>query len=190
MGPYETISDRLEVFVRMSIPYSLLCFLFLLSVVSVPYPLSALLHAPLLLIAIYYWSIYRPALLPSWLVFGIGLVLDLLTGLPFLGFNAVLFLLCRLAVIDQRRFLTGQTFSVIWLGFCLLSVLFHLLQWMMFSALSMQIVPVSDFTSPLILGVFVFPLICLFLHLSHKALPPPIVRAKSRLGSQKSNMVL
>lgn len=190
MGPYETISDRLEFFARISIVYAVLIILFAFSVVSVPYPLEALLRAPILLMAIYYWCIYRPALLPSWLLFVIGLLFDLLSGMPFVGLSAFLFLLCRIALLDQRRFLTGQAFPMIWLGFTVLNAVFHFLYWLIFSLLSFQIAAISSLYSPFMLGILLFPLVYLSLYLSHKCLPAPVIRAKSRLGSQKANMTL
>ena len=92
MGPRHSFLDYLALAGRMLVPYSFLAALFILGVVSVPYPLSAFFKAPFLLMAIYYWSIYRPTLLPPLLVFFAGLALDFLTGMPP-GLSAVLFLL-------------------------------------------------------------------------------------------------
>ena len=190
MGPYTSIADRVELLSRMSVAYGFLAVLFLMSVIAVPYPLAVLFHAPLLLMAIYYWSIYRPSILPSWLVFAAGIMFDLLTGMPFLGLNAVLFLLARMAIKDQRRFLVGQSFVMVWFGFCILDTAFYGFQWGAFSALSMSWVPLKDFVPSLALGMVLFPLLYWFLHLTHKVLPAPVERAKSRLGSQKTDMPL
>ena len=171
MGPYDSLTDRLELIVRVFVPYSFLSVLFLLSIVSVPYPMAAFFKAPLLLMAIYYWSVYRPTLLPPWLVFVAGFLFDLLTGMPYLGLNAVLFLLCRIVVIDQRRYLTGQNFPIIWLGFGFLNIGFHTLQWLIYSVLSFQFMPVGDLGIIVILGMVVFPLIYAGLYMTHKVLP-------------------
>ena len=190
MGPYESLTDKMEFIARMLVPYAVLAMIFILSVVSVPYPLAVFFQAPLLLMAIYYWSVYRPTLLPPWLVFAIGLLLDLITGMPYLGLSAILFLLGRIVVVDQRRFLTGQSFMVIWMGFAALAALFHIFQWSMSCLLSLQWMPVRDFVSSYVLGIVLFPVLYLFLHLSHKILPAPISRSKTRIGSQKTDMTL
>ncbi len=171
MSQYETLSDRLELFTRLVIPYSVLIIAFLLVVVSVPQPLGVFFKSPLLVMIIYYWCVYRPSLLPAWVVFSIGLLFDLVTGVPYTGANAALFVLCRLAVIDQRRFLLGQGFAMVWLGFAIVVALYHILQWLLVSVLSFQFMPFSDFTAPLAVSIIMFPLIYLMLHITHKTLP-------------------
>ena len=190
MGPHESTTDKLEFLARMTVPYSLIAVLFLVSVIAVPYPLAVLFYAPFLLMAIYYWSIYRPTLLPPWLVFVVGMSFDVLTGMPFVGLNAILFLLTRIIITDQRRFLVGQSFIMVWFGFCILDIVFYALQWSAFSVLSMSWVPLSGLVPSLLLGMVLFPPLYLFLHLTHKVLPAPVERAKSRLGSQKHDMPL
>lgn len=190
MGPYYSLTDRFEFLVRMALPYGFMLLVFFLELVSVPYPLAAFFKGPLLLMIIYYWSVYRPSLIPPWLVFMAGLVFDLIAGAPYLGLSAILFLVCRMVVVDQRRFLTGQAFPMVWIGFGALNLAFHILQWGTFSALSGTWVPVREFGAPLFLGMVIFPLFYLLLHLTHKALPAEISRSKSRLGSQKTDMTL
>lgn len=183
MGPHLSFADYIERSARMSVPYSFMLLLFILSIVSVPYPLAAFFKAPLLLIVIYYWAVFRPTLLPPWLVFAVGLFYDILTGMPYMGTSALLFLLCRMAVVDQRRFLLGQGFAMLWFGFCLLDIAYHLLQWGTFSALSMQWLYAKDFISSLVLGFVLFPVVYLFLFLTHKIVPEPVSATKSRLGA-------
>lgn len=190
MGPYTSLKDRIDLLTRMAVPYALLAVIFLLSVVSVPYPLAIFFRAPLLLMAIYYWSVYRPTLIPPWLVFVLGLVFDLITGLPYLGSSAILFLIGRLVVVDQRRFLIAQPFSVIWMGFAALATAFYLFQWGLSCLLSLQRIPIHDFAISYILGIVIFPLLYLFLHFSHKILPAPIVRSKTRPGIRKPDISL
>lgn len=190
MGPYYSLTDRLELLVRMALPYGFMLLVFFLELVSVPYPLAAFFKAPLLLMIIYYWSVYRPTLLPPWLVFMGGLVFDIISGAPYLGLSAILFLVCRMVVVDQRRFLTGQAFPMVWIGFCALNIAFHLLQWGVFSALNLRWMPVQEFSASLLLGIVIFPLFYLLLHMTHKTLPAEISRSKSRLGSQNPDITL
>jgi len=72
------------------------------------------------LMAVYYWSIYRPDLLPAAVVFGIGLVQDVLSGTP-LGLFAMALVLVRGIVVSQRRVFLGKTFAVEWWGFFLIA---------------------------------------------------------------------
>lgn len=183
MAAHLSFADYIERAARLSVPYSFMAILFVLSIVSVPYPLAAFFKAPLLLIAIYYWGVFRPTLLPPLLVFVAGLLYDVLTGMPYLGLSAILFLLCRMAIVDQRRFLVGQGFAMLWFGFCIVDVAYHLLQWGIFSALNAQWLYAKDFVSSLVLGFVLFPVVYLFLFLTHKFLPAPSSVTQNRLGA-------
>ncbi|MCC6597610.1 MAG: rod shape-determining protein MreD [Alphaproteobacteria bacterium] len=171
MRPYLTWMDRFEFVWRAAMPYGLMTLLFILNVISVPYPLSILFKAPFFLMAVYYWSIYRPALVPPWMVFLSGLLLDLLSGLP-LGLNALLFVLCRWAAVDQRRYLTSQNFFIVWIGFAFLNVAYVLAQWFVFLLVYRHFYPFSEIGFSLALGTALFPAIYIFMHLSHKLLQP------------------
>lgn len=154
----------------MSVAYSVMLLLFLLNVISIPYPLSLLLNAPFILIIIYYWTIHRPGLVPVWLVFAAGLCVDILGGLP-IGLNALVFVLLRLFVVSQRRFLMGQGFTIIWLGFAMLNCAVHLVQWVVMSVLAWHILPIEPLFSPVFLGIAFFPIVSLLLHVTNKLLP-------------------
>ena len=76
---------------------------------------------PLLpLMAVYHWAVFRPRLLPAYAVFLIGILQDILTGAP-IGVNALVFLLVYGAVLSQKRFFTGKSFLILWLGFSLIA---------------------------------------------------------------------
>jgi len=170
MGPYLTFSDRIAMMARMVVPYAILFFLFMLNGIVIPPPLSFLFKAPFFLMAVYYWSIYRPTFMPPLVVFLAGICLDLLQGVP-LGCNALLFLLARMVVVDQRRFLVSQMFGTLWLGFSFLNALFLVFEWGLFSLLSFQFSPFPDFMKSLFFGIALFPLVYLVLHATHKILP-------------------
>jgi rod shape-determining protein MreD len=77
--------------------------------------------APLLALAgVYYWTIYRPELLPPVAVFIAGVVFDLLSGAP-LGVTPLLLLLARALVMSQRRFFVNRLFPFVWCGFTLVA---------------------------------------------------------------------
>ena len=117
MGYFSTWTERADAGVRLIAPYSVMAVLFVFNTVSLSFPKAASITAPLLLMAIYYWSIYRPALIPAWLVFTAGIMIDLLSGISTVGINALIFVLVHWVVTDQRRFLLGQSFLMIWIGF-------------------------------------------------------------------------
>jgi rod shape-determining protein MreD len=176
MGSYLTLTDRLFFAARMVLPYAVILLLLIMSVMSAPAPLSLIFKAPFFLMALYYWTIFRPSLLPVWLVFLIGLLLDILSGLP-LGLNAIIFIVCRIVILDQRRFLMSQSFFMNWLGFSILNSAYQVSQWLLFSLLALRWISFQDLWPPLVLGILFFPVISVVLHLTHKILPPHISQA-------------
>jgi rod shape-determining protein MreD len=189
MSPPLSIAEKLIVAARMVLPYSVLALLFFMELASAPYPFSAILRAPFFLMALYFWSIHRPGLIPPWLVFVSGLVLDLLSGVP-LGLNAMLFVLVRLLVVDQRRLFLAQSFVMMWLGFALVDLGYHLVQWALFSLLSLELIPLQDVGPGLFLGIVFFPLVSAVLYCVHRLLPGEDLQSKSGLGSQRKGMPL
>lgn len=155
---------------RLAVPYTLMIILFALNIVALPYPMSGTIKAPLTLMTLYYWSIYRPSLLPPVLVFLAGLAMDFLSGVP-VGLNAALLVALRWFVSDQRRFLTGQPFIVIWLGFSILNLLAEIVQWAIFGLTALSWPPIADFLPSVFLGFALFPAVCMLLSLTYKVLP-------------------
>lgn len=165
-----SFQQRLFLIAKYAIPY-LLCAAFLF-VNAYHIRIDALIAVklPLLLAAIYYWSLFRPALLPSWLVFLLGVGFDFLTGLP-LGLHALIFLLLQWLVRDQRLILTGQSFFAIWIGFSLVLSLVYISEWAVMAAAQGQALPVIFFIYDFFAGVFIFPLVFFILNNVHRLLP-------------------
>jgi rod shape-determining protein MreD len=172
MSLISTFGERLEAGIRTILPYSLMALLLLLNLVSVPMPMSGDVKAPLFLMALYYWSIYRPSLIPPWLAFLTGLVVDFLGGLP-IGLNASAFVLVQWIVSDQRRFLMGQSFVMLWFGFVVLSILVGFFQWLVFGLTQLQWTPFKPIIFSVGVGLASFPVVGLFLHWTHKILRAP-----------------
>jgi rod shape-determining protein MreD len=135
--------------------------------------MSSDVMAPLFLLGLYYWSIYRPTMIPPWLAFSAGIINDLVGGLP-VGLNACVYVLAQWIVSDQRRYLMGQSFVMIWLGFLVLSAGAALLEWLMFGLAAQHLIPLRPLVFSVGLGFACFPLVCLLLHWTHKILPVPI----------------
>ncbi|MHA1569846.1 MAG: rod shape-determining protein MreD [Alphaproteobacteria bacterium] len=89
------------------------------------------------LIAVYYWTIHRPDLLPAPAVFAVGLFVDLVSGVP-LGVNGLILLLVYAVVLAQRRFFHGKSFLVVWWGFSLVAAVSAMVIWLLLALLSGQ----------------------------------------------------
>lgn len=164
------VSGNFEKIARLSVPFIVMFALFILNIVFVSTPQLISVDIPLIMMVIYYWSIYRPTLVPPILVFLAGVFFDALSGWP-IGVSAFIFLLLRQSVSGQRLYLTGQPFIVIWLGFMGALTVALCLQWALFSLIFLHIAPILPSSLTLTASILMFPLVSFALHLSHKLLP-------------------
>ena len=170
MGYFSTWTESASGGVRLLAPYGLMAVLFLFGSFSFAFPAAGTVKAPFLLMAVYYWSIYRPSLVPPWFVFSIGILSDLAGGLP-LGLTALVFVAMRWILADQRKFLMGQSFSAVWIGFVILSAAAGAAQWIVFGLISGVFPSPRSLLVSTLFGVALFPAVCVALHLTYKLLP-------------------
>ena len=155
---------------RLLAPAALFVALFLLSVTALPLPHVGPVKPALLLMIVYYWSIYRPTIMPPWLCFSGGLLLDLISGLPP-GVNAALLTLVQMIVRDQRRFLMGQPYITIWAVFALVTALYLMGQWVLYGWVSDGFAPLTPVMVSLLATISLFPVVTLLLIAVHRILP-------------------
>lgn len=170
MNPFLSLSENFDHFLRHGITYLVITVFFLLDLISLSSVGAGLSNFPFFLINIYYWSLYRPAILPIWLTFIAGIITDIISGAP-LGLNAALFVFLRWAIAHQRLYLTSQTFVVMWLGFCVALAFSLIFQWFVISVIALTFSPIHDFGFAMLSGIAIFPLVVILLHLAHKILP-------------------
>lgn len=122
------------------------------------------------LMAIYYWELHRPDLLPVLAVFPIGLLQDALEGEP-LGVNAFVLVMVSWIVISQQRFFKGKPFLVVWWGFALVALLAAIARWGLISVLFGVAVSPWAIAFELILTVALYPVLTVAFTLAHRTLP-------------------
>jgi rod shape-determining protein MreD len=147
---------RLDIWTRLLTPFLLTLALVILNVVPLEIPgLSRV--APLMpLIAVYYWAVYKSELLPAYSVFIIGLLQDIFSGAP-IGIYTIVFLMVYGVVIWQHRFLFGKSFSIIWLGFSIVSAGAFLLTWVLISLWNLKFLDLQAVFFQYLLTVGIFP---------------------------------
>ena len=74
--------NRLDLVARSLSPMAITLLLVMVSVLPMHIPFFGTVSPVLSLMAVYYWSIFRPDLMPSFAVFGAGLFQDILSGTP------------------------------------------------------------------------------------------------------------
>jgi len=156
---------------RLSLPFFALLALFMLNVTALPLP-SAMggLKPQLVLMFVYYWAIYRPTLVPPVLCFALGLLMDILAGLP-LGMNALILLVVQWLVKDQRRFLMGQPYITIWAVFGLIAGLAASVQWALYGMARLHWAELMPLALGVTASLFLFPFVTMLLIAVHRVLP-------------------
>jgi rod shape-determining protein MreD len=86
--------------------------------------------ANLVLMGVFYWSVHRPDLLSPIGVFCIGLLQDILVGMPP-GMNAAVLLLVRTLAVSQSRVFRGRSFLILWWGFGIVAVASAFVVWVL-----------------------------------------------------------
>jgi rod shape-determining protein MreD len=106
--------------------------------------------------AVYFWTLYRPALMPPLAVFLLGVLSDLLTGAP-LGLHPLLLLLLHAVVLTQRRVLARQSFLLVWVVFATFASATLGLGWVLRALLAFRLLPVEPALYELALTVAIYP---------------------------------
>lgn len=162
----------METIVRLFIAYALLVLLFLLNLTAIPVPHAGLIKPQLVLMAVYYWAIFRPTLIPTWLCFIVGILLDILSGMPP-GLQAFVLVAVQSIVRDQRKFMMAQPFISIWAIFGFVATAAAMIQWALFGlANEMQWPALVPLGASVIVTMCLFPVVTLALLGTHRLLSP------------------
>ena len=129
---------------RLAATMPVLLTLLLILVGVLPFGIGGLGSVvPLLpVIAVFYWSVYRPDLLPFIATFMLGVVQDALAGTP-IGLSSLLLMLVQAVVISQRWFFLGKPFIILWWGFLLVASGAAAVMWLL-TALLFGVFPPLD----------------------------------------------
>jgi rod shape-determining protein MreD len=149
---------RLSLAIRGTVPLILALALVLLSVVAYGVPDLAVVTPSFGTMAVYYWAIYRPDLLPAPAAFLIGLAQDVLGGGPT-GLMALVLLLVHAVTVSQRRVFVGKSFLVGWWGFAIIASGAGLLTWLAAAAWFGALPPVAPSAYQTLLTIVLYPCI-------------------------------
>jgi rod shape-determining protein MreD len=130
----ETVLQRLDKLARNLTPLMTGLVLVMFSVLPLQIPYYGSVSPNLGVMAVFYWVVYRPDLMPPSAAFLTGLWQDVLVGSP-LGANAFILLVVHMALAAQRRFFQGKTFSVVWWAFAMITFMAAGLTWVLTMAL-------------------------------------------------------
>ncbi len=121
---------RLDGVARSIYPVFITILLIIAGMVPLNLPMASAIGPALPLVAVYYWTVHKPHLMPLWTVFLIGLLQDLLSGGP-IGVSIIMLLTVHAVITRQRRFFTSAAFTLIWSIFMLVAAGALTLGWLL-----------------------------------------------------------
>jgi rod shape-determining protein MreD len=162
------LTQRIDLAARHVLPVTLTLILLLVSLLPLKLPGLASIMPPLALMGVFYWGVYRPDLLNGLSAFAIGVVYDLLSGLP-LGVSALIMLLVHGFAQTRRRSFLSHGFLVVWTGFTLASAGATLIAWLLVSILAGSATDANSAFIQFLLSALLFPLAARLMGLAHQA---------------------
>jgi len=152
------IWQRLENGLRAAVPLLLTLLLALLSAVPLGVPGLGPVMPFLPAIAVFYWALYRPDLMPLTATFVVGLVHDGLSGAPF-GLAALILVALQGVAGSQRKFFHAKGLGVTWLGFALVAAGASALGWVAASAYYFAVLDTTPVLVQFALTVAAYPFV-------------------------------
>ena len=146
--------------------------LLLVSAAPLGLPGQAELQATVALSGVFFWSLFRPASMPAWVVFAIGLLVDLIGFAP-LGVGVLTLLATHGFAARARRVLVRQGFVVVWLAFAVAACGAAALAWALTSLLDLRLLPPAPGVFQAALSAGLYPLLAMLLTRAHQTLAEP-----------------
>lgn len=129
--------------------------------------------APLFTLAVlFYWALFEPALLTPASTFGMGVLFDLLSGMPA-GHSATAFLGARLLLGPGQPYLRAQPFAVVWFCFALAAAVVEALRWLLACLWWQHLFDPAPVFDEYLLTLLSWPAVCYLLSRVRSALPRP-----------------
>jgi len=160
---------RLDYIARHSTPFLITTALVIITQVPLRLPNIAPVTLGLGLIAVYYWALHQPEMLPAVAVFFVGLLQDMLAGTP-IGLGAFSLLCAYGIVVSQRRFFHGKSFLVVWWGFTMTAIAVGVLRWGLVSMMEGEMVLFGPTMIEFLLTVTLYPVFGYVFVLVHRSL--------------------
>lgn len=162
-----TFAQRLDLWARRLIPVVMTLLLLLLGAVPLGVPYLGSVTPAYTLMAVFYWAVYRPDLLPLGMVFVIGVLEDALSGLP-LGVGALALLFVYGTALGQRRTFLKRPFYIAWIGFAILAAMAALLVWLLIAVLNGSMIGIQPAMFQYAITVALFPCLAILFVAAHR----------------------
>ena len=167
------IWQNLDTAARRLVPVSTVFLLILIGALPVQIPHYGAVAPMLSLCGVVYWTLSRPQLMPASIAFVLGLIQDIV-GMSPMGLHALLYVVAWAMVDQQRKFLYGRPFILLWLSFCLVVVVVQSLAWTSYSLLHMIVVAAQPAIVSALLTMTAFPVVATIAMMIDRALVSPL----------------
>ncbi len=152
----KTFRQKTSLAIRQTLPFVTAFVAALLMATQTHVPRLNSMMPMLSLGVVFFWSVHRPQLFGMGAAFVIGLLQDLVTGVP-LGLGTLILLLTRAILAPQARLFLGRPFVVHWWGFILLSAAVAAVSWLVAAVVLGVLAPIHLVVMSALLGVVAFP---------------------------------
>ena len=158
--------------VRTLVPALATLSLVLVAYVPTGSPVLGLAAPMFSVMSVYYWSVYRPDLMPLWLAFLVGLCQDGLGSAPF-GMMAVVMVLAGGIATFRRRLFANRSFLIGWLGFVMVAAAACAAVWAISSLVASTFLDLRLALLQLAVAAAVYPALAWLLLRAERWLPEP-----------------
>jgi rod shape-determining protein MreD len=170
--PRSGLWHQLDVASRYAFPSVCTAVVLLLLSAPLGIPGQAQLQPAWALATVWFWSLFRPASMPAFAVFGLGLLLDLIAGGP-VGVQVLILLLVHGAAVKSRRSLIRSGFALVWLAFMTAAAAAALLEWGLIALLTWQALPPWPALFEFGVAVGIYPVLATLLTGAHRGVAAP-----------------
>lgn len=166
-----TLLQILNDAMRVSLVYVILAFLTLLLMANWVLPYFNVLKPQIVLVAVFYWTLYRPTLMPPWIILAIGLILDAMNPAMPMGTHAFSYLLIAGLLKPRRRMLMGQPFMMVWVAFIAVVITDMVLKCLTIGLFGQIHINLGTIVINALATTLLFPILLLALVSVHRLLP-------------------
>ncbi len=152
--------------------YLLLFLLALFMMANWVLPYFMVMKPQIILIVVFYWTLYRPGMMPYWVIFLTGILLDLTNPVLPLGTHAFSYLLIAGILRPRRRMLMGQSFMMVWMTFIVAVILDMVMTVLILSVVSYASLNQMTIGINGLATILFFPLGLMIMVGLHRLLPP------------------
>ncbi len=170
--PRQSLGRWLDVTARTCFPAAITILLMLLSQAPLGIPEQVALLPAIALGSVWFWSVFRPDAMPPLVVFGIGLLVDLLGYLP-LGVMTFTLLAEHGLALAMRRGLSRRGFAWIWVVFAGVAAAASLVIWLLVMVLTLRLLLPWPALFIGVVTVAIFPVLAVPFGGAHRSIANP-----------------